>query len=626
MASIGDLSSNSPIRRTADDLETDLVQALKNFANNAPFDWPNEAGVRCYHHIRTMKDTITNQKCSQFANLTEHRGPIELPVKGTIPTWTAGSLFRNGPGAPGRKIENTRSSLSGRKDGVVVLDHWFDGFAHLHRFDIVPSEQGVKVIYSSRSQSEEFIEAVQKNGSFGEIVSFGQRADPCVGIFSKVTSCFKAASNQDNEAMKYDNMNVTVQPGLQVPGLFPRGGHKGAKKPIWLASDTTGLRAVDPATLAPLGTASQSSLHPSLKGAMSCAHAQRCPKTGDYFNYNIEAGPKTIYRIFRVSAATGKTTILATVSHLPMAYIHSFFLSERFVILRIPVSHIGKMGLSTVWKRNLVEAIEPFDSTKKCKWVVVDRLHGQGVVAEFETPAAFFFHTVNSWDEVSGDDAEFADVFCDVIDFPNTNVITMMYFDFLLKTDRHALEEKIRNEKIVKSWFSSLIRWKFRVPLPRPKTSASKKTKTNKPGKLAEPKVVLEVKAPHAGDLPTINPAFHTLPYRYLYSLPNNGKSTFLDTIVKTDTVTREILQWNNPAGHTPGEAIFVPRPRQDGDVGQGEGEEEDDGVLLSVVLDGFSRKSYLVCIDAKTMVEMGRAEMDFAVGEGLHGMHVMTE
>lgn len=517
----------------------------------------------------------------------------------------------------------------------MVLDHWFDGLAHLHRFDIVPvpedQAKSVKVTYSSRSQGEELIKTVQENGSFGEVVSFGQRADPCVGIFGKVTSCFKAASNQNNEAMKYNNLNVTVQPGLSVPGLFPEEakGNNKKPKPVWLASDTTGLRAVDPATLAPLGTASQSSLHPSLKGAMSCAHAQRCPKTGDYFNYNLEAGPKTIYRIFRVSATTGQTEILATISHgLPLAYIHSFFLSERFVILRIPVSHIGKMGLSTVWKRNLAEAIEPFDKAKVCKWVVVDRLHGQGVVAVLETPAAFFFHAVNCWDKVvSGNDddekAEFADIFCDVIDYPDTNIISVMYFDFLLKTDRHALEEKLRNENLVQSWFSSLVRWKFRVPLPKPK---SKIRTSTKPGKLGAntAEVVLEIKAPHVGDLPTINPAFHTRPYRYLYSLPNNGKSTFVDTILKTDTVTQEVLQWNNPAGHTPGEAIFVPRPRdhQEG----GKEQEEDDGVLLSVVLNGFSRTSYLVCIDAKTMVEMGRAEMEFAVGEGLHGMHTPAE
>lgn len=466
---------------------------------------------------------------------------------------------------------------------------------------------------------------MQEKGSFGEIVSFAQKADPCVGVFGKVMSCFKAL-DQGNSAMKYNNMNVTVQPGLQIPGLFTSAarGHRGGqvgienKRQLWLASDTAGLRAVDLKTLEPIGIASQTELHPSLKGAFSCAHGQRCPKTGDYFNYNIEAGPKPIYRVFRVSASTAKTDIIATISQTdaPIAYIHSFFLSERFVVLRIPVTHIGKWGLSTVWKRNLVEAIEPFDEAKKCKWFVVDRLHGQGVVAEFATPAAFFFHTVNCWDELVVDDAgksgknayEEVDVLCDVVDFPNTNVIHMMYFDFLLKKDENALKRKLADEKTVKSWFPSLKRWKFRVVLPR----GGKSSNSSKSVKI-KPELVLEIQNPHAGELPTINPAFHTRPYRYLYSLPQNGKSTFLDGIIKTDTVTREVLRWNNPKGHTPGEAVYVARP-----VGQ----DEDDGVLLSVVLDGILGKSYLVCIDARTMEEKGRADMEFAVGEGLHGMH----
>ena len=48
----------------------------------------------------------------------------------------------------------------------------------------------------------------------------------------------------------------------------------------------------------------------------------------------------------------------------------------------------------------------------------------------------------------------------------------------------------------------------------------------------------------------------------------------------------------------------------------------EDDGVLLSVVLDGPAHTSYLLCLDARTMEELGRAEADFAIGAGFHGVH----
>ena len=50
---------------------------------------------------------------------------------------------------------------------------------------------------------------------------------------------------------------------------------------------------------------------------------------------------------------------------------------------------------------------------------------------------------------------------------------------------------------------------------------------------------------------------------------------------------------------------------------------DEDDGVLLSVVLDGPAGKSYLLVLDAKTMTEMGRADVRGVIGLGFHGTHV---
>lgn len=529
---------------------------------------------------------------------------------------------------------------------MVLISHWFDGLAHLHRFDIVASDDAdknrVSVFYSSRRQCNDFVKYVQEKGSFGETISFGQKADPCVGIFGKMMSCFKAL-DQSRNAKRYDNLNVTVYPAIHVPGLVSpvpgpldgqakvsngtvhtsgpttSAGHRNdTTRNLWIASDTSGLRAIDGTTLQPLGpTTIQNALHPSLKGGMSCAHAQRCPKTGDIFNYNLQAGPMAIYTIFRVSAATGKTDILATISRVdvPVAYIHSFFLSERFVVLRVPSAHFGKMGLVLPWKGNVMNAMDPFDERKKCKWFVIDRIFGRGVVGEFETPAAFFFHSVNCWDKVilprdqnSGDEPQFAEVFCDVVDFPTMDILEKQYYDVLMNTNGQA--QKWHADKVkTKNSISSLVRWEFRVPLPTEKHSgASNSAKT-----AVEPEVVFTIPSPHTGELPTINPSFHTRPYRYLYSLPQNGKSTFVDTIVKTDTVTREILQWNNAAGHTPSEAIFVPRPGS---------EDEDDGVLLSVVLDGHSEKSYLLCLNAKSMEELGKADMDFAVGFGFHGIH----
>lgn len=712
-------SSANAIPRAVEDEQSDHADAVRNAVDGAYLDWPNEAGVSAvpfvlasiglydsvlgndvHNHTpkqlfwgkfacpdyKTVRLLIDDRQ--QFANLDEHRGPIELPVRGNIPSWAAGTLFRTGPGA--NTVEDT-------PNGTLHISHWFDGLAHTHRFDIIAGEDGVgtKVWYSSRRQCDDFIEHARKNGG-RDIITFGQRADPCIGLFGKIMSTWMVSDTRRG-TKKAENIGVTVQ--LDVPGL-PSAAKGGAlpQKTVWLGTDCHLLREVDGRTLEPIGLARQDDLHPQLDGELSCAHVQRCPTTGDYINVNIKAGLPATYKIFRVSASTGETEILATISRLdvPMAYIHSFFLSQHFVVLRLPSSHISLWGLSILWNRNMLDAMEPFDQIKKNKWFIIDRLRGRGVVAEFETEAAFFFHTVNCFDKMyldAQDDVEKWSISCDTIEYPNMNILRGLYYDVVLNQAGKA-RTVWGTERRATDTLPRLTRWKFTLPLHhrippqsprspvgmlqylaktvaarvreraeelgrnilqkaqrivvvlgvvpamvlsvfRPRPRFHQVPMKDSPDEIGNDRRIYEgagstmkdqramlapkstsaivIPSPHVGELPTINPAYHTRPYRYVYSLAMSGRSTLVDTIVKTNLVSRAVLQWNNPLGHTPGEAIFVKRPG---------GVKEDDGVLLSVVLDGFSSKSYLICLDARTMCEIGRAEMDFAVGFGFHGVH----
>lgn len=116
----------------------------------------------------------------------------------------------------------------------------------------------------------------------------------------------------------------------------------------------------------------------------------------------------------------------------------------------------------------------------------------------------------------------------------------------------------------------------------------------------------------HSCEFPVINPCFLTKQSRYVYGACDRSLSTFFDGLVKYDVHTQTATYFS-VHGHSPGEAIFIPNPV---------GTTEDDGVLLSVVLDGYADKSYLLVLDAKTMKEVGRASMDFAVSFGFHGAY----
>ena len=48
----------------------------------------------------------------------------------------------------------------------------------------------------------------------------------------------------------------------------------------------------------------------------------------------------------------------------------------------------------------------------------------------------------------------------------------------------------------------------------------------------------------------------------------------------------------------------------------------EDDGVLLSVVLDGLGSGSYLLVLDARNLEEIGRARVPHDIPFGFHGQY----
>lgn len=403
------------------------------------------------------------------------------------------------------------------------------------------------------------------------------------------------------------NVNVTLQPNM--PGLTPRNEFKMPDQKIetlWATNDSSQLKQLDPVNLEPIGLASQANLNPLLVGQLSCSHSMFDPRSGDMFNFNLYIGRTAIYRVFRTSAETGKTVILATIdgpSILP-AYLHSFFMTEDYVILCIWGAQYEQNGAKMLIEQNILDAIAPFDPNIPAHWLVIDRKHGRGIVAEYESPAFFCFHTVNAW-QVEKEDGN-TDIICECVEYENMDILYKLYYRNIISGSKDAVTF---NQEKGSTIYPQLSRYRLQ-------NIGNKSLASDRSTQLSVAELVFTIPKLHIGDLPTINTVYIQRQNRYIYSIVNRGYSTFLDGIAKTDTKTKEVKFWDNEDGHTPGEAIFVADP---------EGKEEDDGVLLSVVLDGFIEKSYLLCLDARTMIEIGRAEVGAAVGFGFHGVHVGT-
>jgi beta,beta-carotene 9',10'-dioxygenase len=98
--------------------------------------------------------------------------------------------------------------------------------------------------------------------------------------------------------------------------------------------------------------------------------------------------------------------------------------------------------------------------------------------------------------------------------------------------------------------------------------------------------------------------------YRYVYGAGNEVRGNFIDNLVKLDLEHKATSSWYEE-GCYPGEPVFVSGP---------EAANEDDGVILSVVLDAKKALSFLLILDASNFRELARAEVSHHIPFGFHG------
>ncbi|HEY4383888.1 MAG TPA: carotenoid oxygenase family protein, partial [Ktedonobacteraceae bacterium] len=113
-----------------------------------------------------------------YTSLEEEKTLDKLTITGTIPAWLSGSLLRNGPA----KFEV----------GQHAFQHWFDGFAMLHRFTFHDGQ----VSYANKFlQSEPYTSSMEKG-----YITYRQFAtDPCKAIFKMSMTAMSNANVSINK-------------------------------------------------------------------------------------------------------------------------------------------------------------------------------------------------------------------------------------------------------------------------------------------------------------------------------------------------------------------------------------------------------------------------------------------
>jgi len=110
-----------------------------------------------------------------------------------------------------------------------------------------------------------------------------------------------------------------------------------------------------------------------------------------------------------------------------------------------------------------------------------------------------------------------------------------------------------------------------------------------------------------------------TCPYRYCYAVgqtdpPSTG---LFDSLIEYDLDTESRTAWSEP-GVYPSEPVFVARNRAP-EPGE-EATAEDDGVILSEMLDTRVDRSLLLVLDATSFAELARVTLPTVFPFGFHG------
>ncbi|HWW67212.1 MAG TPA: carotenoid oxygenase family protein, partial [Solirubrobacterales bacterium] len=326
--------------------------------------------------------------------------------------------------------------------------------------------------------------------------------------------------------------------------------------------------AFDPETLDALGVAYEP------PGIHATAHPHHDPERDELIAYATHFGPRSEYRVYAQRDRSHQRRIGELAISQP-SYMHSFALTERYVVLvAFPfVVNPLRLGLGG---RPFIENYrwEPQEGTRI---LVFDR-DGGGLRGTYEAEPRFAFHHVNAFEQGS-------ELTIDMVAYDDATIVDALYLDRLREGPPPAAS------------YGRLLRYRV----------------STESGRVAE-----EELSDAAMELPRIDyRERNTRPYRYVYGagvhMDGEEAPDFPDELVKVDVDSGEAEAWFEP-GSYPGEPVFVPSPA--------ERRGEDEGVLLSVVLDGRGGGSYLLVLDAQSLGELGRARVPHHIPFGFHGQY----
>jgi len=307
-----------------------------------------------------------------------------------------------------------------------------------------------------------------------------------------------------------------------------------------------------------------------LPGETFSAHPHHDRARGALVNLAAEYGRRSRYHVHELPDGSLTRRLVASVDTDRPSYMHSFAMTPRFVVL-VEYPLVAD-PLALLMGRTILDSYQ-WRPLRGTRFTVVERATG-AVVSRTRTEAFFCFHQVNAFED--GDD-----LVVDLPVMPGEQGLKQFLLAELMSTSARTPAGELRRYRVPTGGGPITYRLLSTAPVEFPRIAYEQVSGQ---------------------------------PYRYVFGVGTleSRTTSFGDRLVKIDVETGAVRTWSEP-GCFPGEPIPVappgpPAPR------------EDDGVLLSLVLDGVARRSFLLVLDAGTLTELARVPLPHPVPHGFHG------
>ncbi|QNO15431.1 carotenoid oxygenase family protein [Alkalicella caledoniensis] len=322
----------------------------------------------------------------------------------------------------------------------------------------------------------------------------------------------------------------------------------------------------DPLSLRTLGRFSYGD---KVKGHLTTVHPHYDYKNKQIFNYITKFSLISSYNIYSISEGSTKRKIISSVPVKHPSYMHSFGMTDNYIILTqfpLIVDHFRLLRTGSAVADNLKWRPE-----RGTHFLIIDKISGK-VIGKFECEPFFGFHHINCF-EIDGN------VVVDIDAYSDSTIVRSLYLedlrqgDFLLPTPQ-------------------IIRYHLQ---------------------LGSNNVTTETIWEDFAEFPRLNyERCNGKAYNYVYGLNAKNSNGFPNRLVKFSTKNSYSNYWFMENNY-PGEPIFIPSP---------ENRVEDEGVVLSMILDTELGKTYLLILDVTSFTEIARAYLPFPVPFGSHGQY----